>query len=182
MNETLLQQALRTWVRKSSRLDDSKIVWAQQDVVRLPVPFITMRLGDLVKLGAADEVTHDFDATRPAGEEIEITVNGRRQGAVSIQCFGGNSDSAMKIMLRVEASLSLPSVMELLEAAEVSVYDTGAIQNVTALLETAFEPRAVMDAYFYCSEAVSERTTYIESVGVTNQIETPNTTFTIPEE
>lgn len=180
MDESILQKALRTWVRKASRLDDAAIVWAEQELVRLSPPFITMRLGDLVPLGACDEVTQTFDETRAAGEEIELTANGRRALTLSVQCFGSNADSAQKILSRVQTSLSLPSIQGILEAAEASVYGTSPIQNVTALLETAFEPRAATEFYLYVSEAVSERTTYIESVVATNQI--TNKTFTIPEE
>ena len=87
MEETILKSALRAWVRKGSGLDDKQIVWAEQDAMRLAVPFITMRLGDLVPLGATDELTNDYDAARPAGQEVEVTVNGRRSSSLSVQPF-----------------------------------------------------------------------------------------------
>jgi len=181
MNETAMQTALRTWVRLASKLDDSKIVWSEQDIPRLATPYITMRMGDLVPLGSTDEVNHTYDATQPNGQEIEIEIKGQRSFALSLQCFGdGPNQSARQILSNVQTALGLPSVMGILEAAGLSSYDKTPIQNVTALLETAFEPRAVTSIYFYCSEAVSERTTYIESVEVENEIN--ETTFTIPEE
>lgn len=180
MNERDIKQALRTWIRNISRLADDKIVWSEQDVSRLSGQFITMRLGDLTALGSADEVTHDYDATRDAGQEIEITVNGQRSLVLSLQCFGEASQTPRSVLSTLKTSLSLPSVLDLFEAAGLSCYDTGPIQNITALLETIFEPRAAMEIYLYCSEIVSERTTFVETVTVEDEINT--TTFTIPEE
>lgn len=180
MDESVIEEALRAWVRKASGLDDNKIVFAEQDVIRLPIPFITLRLGDLVPLGSADEMKQSFDATRPPGEEVEVTVQGSRSFSLSVQCFGNSDKSARAILSKVQTALSLPSVREGFEAAGISSYEMSPVQNITALLETSFEPRAVMDIGFYCSEEVSERTTYIGSVEVEDEIN--ETTFTIPEE
>lgn len=180
MSERDIKSALRAWVRSVTNLPDTQVVWSQQDLSRLTGQFITMRLGDLTPLGSADETTQDYDATRDAGQEIEISVNGQRSFGLSLQCFGTGDVSDRSLLARLQSSLSLPSVLSLFEPAGLGCYDTSPIQNVTALLDTTFEPRAVMDVYFYCSEVVSERTTFIETVEVEN--ETQETTFTVPED
>lgn len=180
MSENERENALRAWVRTVSKLPDTQVVWADQDLTRLKGQFITMRMGDLSALGSADEVTHDFDEEREAGQEIEITVNGQRSFVLSLQCFGEGEYSAKGVLSRLKTSLSLPSVLSLFETAGLGCYDTGPIQNITALLDTTFEPRAAMEAYFYCSEVVSERNTFVETVEVLNEIR--NETFTIPED
>lgn len=176
MEETKIQRALRGWVRKASGLPDKKVIWSEQSQPRLEAPFITMRLGDFIPLGSADEVTQEYDENAPSGEEITITVNGRRSASLSVQVFGAG---AQQTLSKVQTSLGLPSVKEGLEAAGVSIYDIGEVQNVTGLLETVFEPRALTNFSLYCSETVSEQTTFIESVEVTNEIN--DTTFTIEE-
>jgi hypothetical protein len=182
MDETAIKSALRAWVRKASGLNDKKVIWSEQSQPRLEAPFITMRLGDFIPLGSADEVTQEYDPLAPPGsgdtpgEEITITVNGRRSVSLSVQVFGAG---AQQTLSKVQTSLGLPSVKEGLEAVGVSVYDIGEVQNVTGLLETVFEPRALTNFSLYVSETVSEKNTFIESVGVTNEIN--NKTFIIEE-
>lgn len=180
MSESVQKAALRTWVRTVSKLPDTQIVWANQDLSRLTGQFITMLLGDLAVLGSADEVTHDYDADRDPGQEIEISVQGRRSFPLSLQCFGNGDLSGRALLSRLQTSLSFPSVLSLFEAADIACYDAGPIQDVTAVLETTFEPRAAMELYFHGSEVVSERNTFIETVEVEDEIN--DTTFTVPED
>lgn len=174
MSESDWKKALRTWIRGSSGLEDSKIVFSQKNTIRLPVPFITIRLGDLLSLGATDEIKRTTDLTKPAGEEITQTVVGRREMSASIQCFGDGDESSMSIMSRVQTSLGLTSVSDALNAAGVSVFDIGTIRNITAINETAFEPRHLLEVRCYVSEEVSESVGYIKTVQVTN-LNTGNT-------
>lgn len=179
MNETTLQSAIRQWVKDTSGFDDEKVVWAEQDAVRLAPPFITLRLGDLVTLGAVDEVTTASDESAPGGQEMTQTVIGRRELPVTLQCFGKTEASAMKILSQVVTSLGLDVHSDPLEEAGISFYQVGPVQNVTALLETTYEPRALVELRGYVTEEVSAQTTYIQSARVTNEIADPDTTFDI---
>lgn len=168
MNESEIKKALRAWIREHSKLEDAKIVFSQKNSIRLPVPFITIRLGDLLSLGATDEVKRATDLTKPAGQEITQTVIGRREMPVSVQCFGDGDESSLQIMSRVQTSLGLTSVSDALNAAGISVFDIGDIKNVTAMNETAFEQRHLLEVRCYVSEEVSESIGYIKTVQITN--------------
>lgn len=176
MQETTIKAALRAWVVTASGLGEQAVIWAQQPAVRLPLPFITMRLGDLLPLGSADEVQYAADLSH-VGQEMTETVVGRRELSLSIQCFGENTDSSRQILSRVHASLGLTSVSDALHDAEVSVFDRGPVQNVTAPRETLFEPRSLLEVRCYVGESVSEKNTYIQTVEITNQL--TNTVFTV---
>lgn len=179
MNKSDIKTALRTWIRSTSKLADKQIFWAEQGNVRPKGTFITMRIAGLVPLGATDEQTQTYKATRPPGEEIELSIQGRRQFGLSVQVFGNGDDSSSQILSRIQTSVELPSIMAIFEEASISCIDKGDIQNVTALLETTFEPRDVCDFQFYCSEVVSESNTYIQTVGLANEVNDPPTTFEV---
>lgn len=170
MEESALQIALRAWVVNASRLDDKAVIWAEQAAVRLPRPFITMRLGSLTPVGGLDEVRYSTDLTQPLGQEMTETVLGRRELGLSLQCFGQSDESARQILSRVQTSLSLSAVIDALHEAGISVFDIGQVQNVSVLRETAFEPRALLEVRCYVCESVSESNTYIATVEVTNQL------------
>lgn len=177
MEETALQSALRAWVVNASKLDDKAVVWSEQPAVRLPLPFIVMRLGNLANVGGPDEVQYTTDLDAPAGTEMTETVLGRRELTVSIQCFGNGAETTRQVLSRVLTSLSLTGVSDALHAAGISVFDAGPVQNVSALRETAFEPRALLEVRCYVCDSVSESNTYIATVEVTNQL--TDTVFTV---
>lgn len=170
MEETLAE-ALRVWVRDAASFDDEKVIFSEENTVRPPVPFITLRIGTLTPLGAADELVEETDLDGPAGQEITQTIIGRRSLDVSIQCFGRTKKhSAMKILSLVQLSLSKESVQSALDDAGVSVFDTGTVQNTTGLLETEYESRALLEIECYVTETDSDTTTFIESAEVTNEV------------
>lgn len=186
MEESTIQKALRSWVRRSSGLDDKNIIWAQQGNVQPKGQFITMRMGDLIPLGACDEESHAYDdeAEPPAegevGTEITISLNGRRQFSLSVQVFEDGDLSAYSLLSKVQTSVGLPSYRDDLDAADLSCFDIGQVQNITALSETVFEPRAQCDLTFYCSETASEQTTFVETVEAENDLKDPPTILEIP--
>jgi hypothetical protein len=177
MEEKTIESTLRAWVRDHSGLSEAQVVWAEQASVRLATPFITLRLGDLARVGGLDEVRQAYDENAAAGQEVSLTVVGRRELTLSIQCFGEACDSPRAILSRVQTALSLETVMAAFEEVGISCFDEGTIRNVTLLQETDFEQRALLETRFYVAEEVSETTTYIETTEVTN--EDTDVTFTI---
>lgn len=182
MNWTAVENALRAWVKAGSGLDNEHVIWAEQGGPRPDGAFVTVRIGDLVPVGAFDEVTHGYDATQPLGEEIEHVVRGERSCMVSVQAFTPEvmgSASARAVASRVLTALQRPSVRDALEAAGLSVYDPGTVKYVPAIVGTEFEARAVLEVGFYLVETASERGGYIAKVQVTNEEPTPDQTFTV---
>lgn len=174
-----VETAIQNWVETASGLADNKVIWADQDGGRQATPYMTIRMGDLVAVGTGDEVEQIFDEEADAGEEIEHRIHGQRELHVTVQAFGPvvGASSARALLSKVQAALSLPSVRETLRAAGLTAFDAGKIQNISALLGADFEGRAVLDVRFYIAESVSEFTTYIEHVEVTDT--STDETFTI---
>lgn len=165
------EQAIRAWVKTASGLTDESVFFSNQKVERPASAYVTIRLGDLVPLGAVDPVTENYDADRDPGVEIEQVVEGTRSLGVSIQVFNGavaGALSAMNVAKKLQLGIRLPSVRDALNTAGMSPYQIGGVRNLAALLGTAFDGRAQLDVSFYVHETVSEFTTYIETAEITD--------------
>lgn len=167
MTPSAVEDALRAWVKSASSYSDENVFFGQQKVERPAGPYITVQLDGPIPLGAFDAVT-EHEATDPdPGEEIELRVTGEREVTVRVQVFNAattGSGSAVTVMTAVQLGISLPSVRDALDEAGVSPFDVGSIQNLGALLGTAFDGRAALDVRCYFRTTVSEFTTYIERV------------------
>lgn len=182
MNWEPIENALRSWVRVASGFDDSAVIWDNQNGSRPARPFITLHLEGPLALGAVDAVTHKYSATRPAGAEIEIKAEGPRELTLSIQCYGLSpigSDSPRAVLSRVQTKLGLPSVKDALGAAGVSVFDKGRIQDLSEILDTGFEARALLEVRCYAVESATETSTYIKTVELTDEGPEPDKVFTV---
>ena len=130
-------------------------------------PRVSIRLGDLVHIGQ-DAVDHNFDPSRPAGEEIEVVAKGMRTLAVDLQSFApttvGAGTTARSVLAAAQAALSLPSVRNALNAAGLGLLEQGTVQRIPSNALSQVEDRATLPVRFAVSQSVSERTGYIETV------------------
>lgn len=158
-----LENALHAWVSTASGVP---VVWAEQTGARPQTgAFATLKLSALTQVGAVDPVVTNYDAGRPAGEEIELQVQSLREFKLSVQFFSSFNTTDTSAFARADAAqraLYLPSVRETLAAAGLSAFDPGAIQTVTVLIGTRFESRALFEVRFYVMLTLSEFTTWIE--------------------
>lgn len=175
-NWTTIENAIRVWVKAGSGYGDSAVLWSDQTHARPSGAFITVRLGDTVPLGN-DEVEVLTDLGADPGEEIELRAVGRRELSVSVQAFtpGVTGSSAGRgILSTVQTALALPSVRAALDAAGLTPFDVGSVRNISALVGTAFEGRAVLDVRFYTNDTASEFTGYIEDVEAVSYMGPPD--------
>lgn len=166
-----VQSALVTWIRTGSGYASGKVIWANQDGGRPSGNFCTVNLTAMTPLGALDELRRTQDLGRAGngvdtvGTEIEHKVHGLRELAISVQCFTTEKtgdNCARAVLSKVQASLMLPTPRFALRDAGLGPFDRGVIRDVSALLDSDFEARAVLDLRFYVSEEVAEFSTYIE--------------------
>lgn len=162
-----LEDAIRAWVKTATGYDDAHVFFADQKPDRPAGPYITIRLDLATPLGAVDAVEENYDEDREDGAQIEQVIIGEREVVARLQVFNAattGAGSAISIMSAVQLALSLPSVRDALSAACASPHDRGSVQNLGALLGTAFDGRASLDVKFYTRETISEFTTWIERV------------------
>lgn len=177
-----IEAAIRAWVKGATGLTDEQVIWADQNGGSPALPFIDVRLGDLIPVGSADGSDWVYDAGGPSGQEIVMSGHGVREFAVSIRAFSASplgNDSARVLLSKVQTALALETARSALHAAGVTPFDNGRVQVVPAILDTAWEGRAVLQVRFYTEETVTERTTYIGTVEVTDEEPTPDQTFQV---
>lgn len=163
-----LEDAVRTWVVAATGLAADRVYFSSQD---LPIselaPRVSILLGDLVNIGQ-DSRDHDYDPSRPAGQEIEITAKGMRELVVDLQAFApltvGGGTTARSLLSTAQAVLSLPSIRDALNAAGLGVLEQGNVQRIPQPKNATTEDRATLSVRFAVSQSVSERTGYIETV------------------
>lgn len=177
-----VEDAFRTWVKTATGLADNNIFFQDQKVERPTSTYVTIRVGSVVPLGAVDPVTITEVTDPVPGQEIQISVDGIREVTTSIQVFGpavstNPTATAMYIANKIQTSLRLPSVQDALDSAGISVFDIGAVNNLTQLLDTGFDGRAQFDVRCYIVFSVSQFETYIETAEVTDN--TTGETYTI---
>lgn len=182
-----VENAIRTWVRSGTGLDDAHVFFNDQPIPRPLGPYVTVRFTDDTQLGMVDTSTN-FDETRDPGVEIEVKASTDQELNASIQVWQAPTvtptnasdapPSAIAIALRLTKAAWLPSISGALSEAGVSLIDTGTIHNLSRLLGAQWEGRAAFDAKFYFRDSISEFTTFIE----TAEIASSDQVISIPEE
>ncbi len=177
-----IEKALCAWVRTGSGLSTQKVIRADQTGNRPDRPFITVRVGDLLPVGAVDSADWEFDEDADPGAEIVESVRGQREFSVEIQAFSAaalGANQAREYLSKVQTALGLSSVRTALHAVGITPFDLGRITSVPAILDTTWEGRAILTVRFYAEEQVTATTTYIGTVEVTNEEPDPDQTFTV---
>ncbi len=177
------EDAIWAWVQAATGLPEGSVVWADQNDAQRARPFVTLRIGDHLQVGAVDAVQSYTDLTRPAGQEVELRVEALRDFAVTVQAFTSQTHgtpSARTLLQRVQTALGLPSVREALRAAELVPYDAGSVINLSALDVADFEGRASLGVRFYTADTASEYVGYMAQATITDQ--TGDGVITAPNE
>ena len=121
-----VEDALRVWIKTATGLDDAHVIWAEQTGPRPAGTFATLRLGDIIPVGLADDVQDSTDLLAPAGGEITFTAVGTREFRVSVQCFTAatvDDTTARNLLSKAQTALSLPTRRDALAAAGVKRFD-----------------------------------------------------------
>jgi len=165
-----VENAVRTWVLAASGLASNRVYFADQDVpAGEAAPRVTIRIGGPVHLGL-DAIEQSFDPGQPAGQEILQTARGFRTITVDLQSFAptmvGAGDTALAVMAKIQAALSLPSVRYTLNAAGLGVLQEGNIQRIPQVRQAINEDRATLSVRFCVTQSIGERLGYIDSVEV----------------
>jgi hypothetical protein len=173
-----IEAALAKWAGDASGLT---AIWANQNAGQPPGDYVLLSMDGPLPVGR-DGVRYVTDLERPAGQEVESRVVGERECHLLVQAFteatlGGTA--ANRVIARLQLALTLPSVVELLAAAGISVFDIGPIQNLPGLLEADIQGRASMRVRFYFRDSVSEFGPFIGSVETTATIDAVETTITV---
>jgi hypothetical protein len=163
-----IEDAIFDWVVAGTGLPEERVQWADQNADQPDNPSVSIRVGDLVPVGAVDEVQHEHRPELPAGADLETRTSGVREFAVSLQAFTDEthgSQSARALLVGAQGGLRRPALRSALHAAGlVPVDDAGPVQNLSALDVADFEGRAVLTVRFAVREEALEYGSWIATV------------------
>ena len=166
------QDTIHAWFSGATGL---QTVWRNQSAPQPDMPFASLMIvSGPEQYSPAWEVRNETDLTRSRGREVKQTVCVPCRFSVSCQVFCENNDArnpnrdATSYINRAVAALGLPSYLQALRNAEISVSTVGPVQNLAELVESAFESRANVDVVFNSVLSVDEYVGFIERVHATS--------------
>lgn len=150
--------------------ESAAVIWQDQSVPSPSTDHIQLIVQTITKLSPASPTETQRDNPTPVeGSEILIGVEWNYEISVRVnyyaQAVSGTSSALEKLRATI-ARLDLEEPSEDLETGGLVYVEGGEVQNVSAILETQFESRAICDLRFRCVMTEETDTTYIESADV----------------
>lgn len=186
MNMKTLQDALRTiWVLPASGLSGTEVYIARQEVPPPAPPYITIELSGPQMIGGLDEVKQEFDALAALGQEIILTAQGPREVIVTLEAFSASAAAvdaeadARGLLSKVQASLRLPTIRPVLNAAGIAVLKPGDVRWVPGIQKAAWEGRAILETTLCVVETAVARVGYITKVNGTQKIDAVSSPYSL---
>jgi hypothetical protein len=181
MSWTAIENALHDWVAEATGLAGDRVRFAHADQPRaqdgLPLASINILATRAIGLDANG---HRYEPLAPNGQQIVMEASGTRETQVDVSFFSGavgGDGGARDLAHQALTGLALESVRNDLRTAGVFPFDSGPVRWVPAITGAKFEARAILSMRFYYNDVLEERTTWIETVEVTD--ETNNETFVV---
>lgn len=129
------------FVRAATGLDEDHVTTMEPEVAYDPRPTLPYAAFKLT----TSATRYGDDVPMPQAQGI--AYGGPRGIAVSFNSFGRSHEEAYSLMAAVQMAASMPSLCDILGAAGVAVWRTGAINDLSMLLNTGYEGRAQMDLF-----------------------------------
>lgn len=166
-NWPAIENALTAWVKAATSFAAGKVVLAEQGGTAPLSGMVSIRISDVRDIAPQVELIDETDLDRPAGTEVRFTARAFKEFSVTLQAFTDattGASTATAKLTRCQTYLGLPSTKALFEAADISCFDPGVVQNVTAVSHAVFEGRAVLTLRFYGLDEATEDAGYIATV------------------
>lgn len=135
-------------------------IWMEQNTHRPNKPYGSLKIiPGFIKIGSTDNMTFKQDGV--------FNIAGTREFTLSLNCYG---DRALDRANFVTSSIEKPTVIEKFLAAGLSVVRVEQVQDLTKLMDNAYETRSQVDVKFRLAQVVEDDVGVIENVEITNDI------------
>jgi hypothetical protein len=111
------------------------------------------------KIGSSDNITHKLNGV--------FNVAGTREFTLSLNCYG---DSALERANFVGSSIEKPTVIEKFAVAGLVVVRVEQVNDLSKLMDNAYETRAQVDIKFRLAQVVEDEIGIIETVELKNNM------------
>jgi hypothetical protein len=174
----VFQDTIWTWLDGvfNSVAPTVKVIWDESNAPRPAYPYATIRtVTGPNSVSPLMESRQEFDAGRPAGEEIELNACVPCTFDITFEFFASvpeandptaNAQFFCNAML---GSLGQDSTLQTLGAAGISVINKGQPQNIGTLINDSFVSRYKFDVTFGAALNMIEYTTYISKIQLVSE-------------
>lgn len=141
------------------------VIWADQNGPRPQLPYATLRLSSVQRVGTAHYADPDANGIQ--------TVIATRESILQVQRFGPESVSAVETFAD---KLALQTNLDTFSLQKIALFDVSAVTDVAQLLNgLATEPRASVELSIRWVSDQTDDVGLIETVGVSGTIGPENT-------
>ena len=140
----------------------SKVIWADQTRDRPARPFVELAYVDESTTNFTEDSITDTVAP-PAGQEITLSSKEHGEPTIQVRVFSSailGSQSAKNIARKIRGYFGRESVQTTL--GDIALVSRGSVQDISIVLETEHEGRAILDLKFRVARVETETTTFIE--------------------
>jgi hypothetical protein len=175
LNWTNLQNAVYAAV--NGAVAGVTVVWAPQaGTFPMPAkPFVTLRL--ISTDNAQGAVSGTMDELRSTADPLVWQFVHQRRHVLSVNAYSNATQqdgSAFDILSKINRRLQLASVQAALLAAGLRLWQTSAVRDLSAMLDTRGEGRAQCDYALATQDTTADAIGYIETVDLTDvDVEAP---------
>lgn len=162
-----VRAAARTWVMAAVP-DLTDAVYPEQAAPRPGTPYATVKITGVQAEG--QEHRYGWGADPGAPDYVPRLMAGDRTATLSVQFFGAG---ALDYARTAAQALGKRSVQDALAAAGVGVQGVPDVQDLTALLDTSFEERALIEPVFVWGDTYTDDTPVAETFTGTATITGP---------
>jgi hypothetical protein len=161
-----IEDALHAWVAEATGLP---VIWADQNAPQPSSDFCTMRIRSFKKLGLTDAVVRFYHSEPEADADtpLEYKSQGIREFTLAVNALTRRTNrttSATVVLSNLQASADMPSTTARLKAVGLVLVDCNDVLNLSGLLETDIQGRALLEIRFRVTDSLSEWVGIIERV------------------
>jgi len=154
---TTQENGLHAWIK--AILTDVMVIWENEDGDRPDIPFVSL---DII---AGPRSTGPAEERWAAEDTYRYPM--RKRATLSVSIFATN---ALVMASTIENALQLPTHQARLRQAGFAVWGNEPPMDITALMDTKHEPRAVIDIFIAWADEATDAPGEIRSVGVTSAV------------
>lgn len=167
MNTEILR-ALQDWIEQ--QIFPHPAIWAEQNSPR-------PKKDHFAALKVLSVVTSGSESRRAVGTD-DTTHLSFQDFTFSVTIYGQN---ALILANKIQNSVNLQSVNDLFKSRNLTCVDTSAARDITTQLDTGFEKRANIEAFFRSVVELTETITSIETVEYSGDVDNGRVTMATSE-
>jgi len=165
-----IRDALRTWLETALSIT---VIYADRASPRPATPYATLKLLSMRNIGFDDHGTLTDPGAPALGTQ---SYKGDRVLTASINVFGNASNDPWDLIRTAMNALNAETARSQLATAGLFPRRVTALDDLTGLMDTEWEPRAHFDHEFALADEYTDEMGLIEHVEAEGTFESPNMT------